>query len=425
MKRVPPSRRTRQRIEELLGGGTTEASPLSELVRLAVEQIVEEALEAKVEELLGRGYYERGGEESGHRNGYRRGRLKTSEGAVEYAVPQVRGTEAGSLRALREHLGGRSEELERLAVEMYARGCSTRDIEAIFGPGTLSRTTVSELTETLWEEYQAFASRDLSEIEPLYLFLDGLYERLRPGGKREAILCAWCLTWQGKKVLLGLAPGLKESTDSCRDFLEDLKRRGLKDPVLAVTDGAAGLIAAAEICFAGSLRQRCLAHKMRNLLAKLPEEIRAEFRQAAKASYQAPSPALAQVLREDLVERYGKQYPSAVRCFEEDFEACVAHLHCPPGHRRCIRTTNLLERLFGEERRRMKAVGSFFGERPVLKLMYATLIRASETWRGLGVTEFERRQLRELQEKLKQKLREETQPAAGSDPKRIYSKNRT
>ena len=425
MKRVPPSKVTKVRIEDLLANGVSEESPLSELVRLSVEHIVEEALEAKVEELLGRGYYERGAE-GGYRNGYRRRRLKTSEGAVEYAVPQVRDVDgAGQLRAFREQLGGRSEELERLAVEMYARGCSTRDIEAIFGPGMLSRSSVSELTEQLWAEYEAFATRDLSEIRPLYLFVDGLYERLRPGAKREAILCAWCLTWEGKKVLVGLAPGLKESTEDCRDFLQDLQRRGLSEPVLVATDGAAGLIAAVETCWPAALRQRCLAHKMRNLLAKVPEEIRAEFRTAAKAAYEAPSPQLAQVLREDLVARYGKQYPSAVRCFEEDFEACIAHLHCPPGHRKIIRTTNLLERLFGEERRRMKAVGSFFGERPVLKLMYAVLIRATETWRGVTVTEFEARQLRELRSQREQKRKDETRKDLGSAPERVYSKIRT
>lgn len=424
MKRVPPSKATKARIEELLGGGVSEGSPLSELVRLSVEHIVEEALEAKVEELLGRGYYERGSA-GGYRNGYRRGRLKTSEGSIDYAVPQVRDVDSTEIRALREQLRGRSDELERLAIEMYARGCSTRDIEAIFGPGMLSKSSVSELTEQLWAEYEAFATRDLSEIRPLYVFVDGLYERLRPGAKREAVLCAWCITWEGKKVLLGLSPGLKESKDDCRDFLQDLQRRGLAEPVLVVTDGAAGLIAAVETCWPAALRQRCLAHKMRNLLGKVPEEIRAEFRTAAKAAFQAPSPKLAEILREDLMSRYAKQYPAAVRCFEEDFEASIAHLRCPPGHRKVIRTTNLLERLFGEERRRMKAVGTFFGERPVLKLMYAVLIRATETWRGVGISEFERRQLRELQRQRQEERRSETRLETGSASERVYSKNRT
>ena len=106
--------------------------------------------------------------------------------------------------------------------------------------------------------------------------------------------------------------------------------------------------------------------------------------------------ALFELLRDDLVERYEKRYPTAVRCFLDDFDACIAHLKCPPSHRRVIRTTNLLERLFEEERRRTKAVSTFFGERPVLKLAFAALIRGAERWRGLRVTDFERVHLQRL-----------------------------
>jgi len=109
---------------------------------------------------------------------------------------------------------------------------------------------------------------------------------------------------------------------------------------------------------------------------------------------------MARILREDLVNRYEKEYPTAVRCFEEDFEACIAHLHCPPAHRRSIRTTNLLERLFGEARRRMRAAGSLFGEHPVLKRMYSAVIRASDGWRGTKITEFEHTQLQRLRKQL-------------------------
>lgn len=429
MKRLPPSAATRESLHDLLAHGTEDEDPKSLLVRLGVQAMIEEALEAKVRDVLGRGYYERGGT-AGYRNGYRRGRLKTSEGEVRYAAPQVRDAEADGLRDLRRLLSGRTEGLEELAVEMYARGCSTRDVEAIFrgddGRSLLSRTAVSEVTERLWEEYEAFATRDLSDIRPLYLFLDGIAERLTPGFKREAVLCAWAIGWSGRKILIHIAPGTKESTDCCREFLEELKRRGLHDPLLAATDGAPGLIRAVEeVCPA--LRQRCLAHKMRNLAAKLPEDIRVEFVQAARAAYQAPSPAMAQALRVDLVARFAAVAPSAVRCFEDDFEACIAHLYLPPSHRRVARTTNLLERLFGEERRRLKTTPTLFGERPVLKLMYASLIRASDNWRGLRITDFERRQLEALQKQLDEKFREANKPVTKtrSAPKRIYSKNRT
>lgn len=409
MKRVPPSEQTREEIRRFLEQGGESGDPKTELVRLGVKRIMEEALEAAVRDLLGRGYYERSRGGTGHRNGYRRGRLKTAEGAVSYEVPQVRDVESGVLKELRAQLAGRTGSLEELALEMFARGCSTRDIEAAFrgsdGKSLLSRTAVSELTEVLWREYEEFVTRDLSDLQPLYLFLDGIAERLRPGAKSEAILCAWAITESGRKVLIHLAPGTKESTDCCRDFLEDMKRRGLSDPVLIATDGAPGLIRAVEECFPASLRQRCLAHKMRNLLSKVPAELQDEVKQLAQAAYQAPSPAVARALHDDFVERFEKDLPTAVRCFEEDFEACIAHLYCPPGHRRWIRTTNLLERLFVEERRRTRAVGTLFGERPVLKLMFAAMIRASETWRTVGIEAFEARQLERLKEALREQHR--------------------
>jgi transposase-like protein len=383
----------------------TEGDPKAALVKLGIQRVIEEALEAAVRQTIGRDdYARRPAGAQGYRNGTRPGRLATSEGEVRYAVPQVRDVPPEVLRALRQRLKGRTPELERLGLELFARGCSTRDIEALFrdtdGRSLLSRTAVSEITEALWAEYEAFATRELSDIAPLYLFLDGLAERLRPGAAREAVLVAWGITEEGQKVLLHVAPGTKESTECCRDFLEDLKRRGLREPVLVVTDGAPGLIRAVEECFPASRRQRCLAHRMRNLMAKLPDEIRAEFATAARAAYQAPSLALARAVREDVVARFQQDYPTAVACFEDDFEACIAQLHCPPRHRRICRTTNLLERLFLEERRRLDAAGTLFGERAVLKLMYAALIRGAERWRGVTITEFEQRQLAQLRAQL-------------------------
>ena len=200
--------------------------------------------------------------------------------------------------------------------------------------------------------------------------------------------------------MLGLLPGTKEDTACCRDFLRDLKARGLVDPIAVITDGAPGLMRAAEEVLARSIRQRCLAHKMRNLQSKVPEQRWRELLPAARGAYQAPSVALARLAAEELVNRWQQELPAAVRCFEDDFEACIAHLRLPIAHRRVTRTTNLLERLFGEERRRTKVIPHAFGERKVMKLMYASLIRASQTWRGVTVTEFERKQLDALRDEL-------------------------
>lgn len=427
-KRVPASNETRKRMHELLSnvreGGT------SEFMKLAAQLILEEALEAEVDDTLGRGYYEHGAS-GGHRNGYRRARLKSGEGMIEYAVPQVRGRSEPYRSAVREALAaGRTEELERLGVEMYARGLSVRDIEAAFtdrsGRCVLSRTAVSELTERLWSDYQAFATRDLSGQRVVYLFVDGIAERLHLGQPREAVLAAWGIAENGHKVLLGLAPGTKEDTVSAKEFLRDLKARGLADPILGITDGAPGLIRAFEEVFPRALRQRCLAHKIRNLEVKVPAERWREVKALVVTAYQAQSPMLARLGRDEFVNRFERELPAAVSCFLDDFEACIAHLRLPIAHRRAIRTTNLLERLFGEERRRTKVIPHAFGERAVLKLMYAAITRASQSWRKIAINDFELKQIEQLKIELDEEFNQRT--AATVQPtsrQKFSSKDRT
>lgn len=434
MERIPASERTREQLKALMEGKAEAIESNSDLVRLAARLIIEEALEGEAEDVLGRGYYARGAAPgAGYRNGYRTGRLKSAEGPIEYSAPQIADRDEPFRSRIRALLGKRTAELETLAVEMYARGLSTRDIEALLadesGQSLLSRTAVSEITERLWAEYEAFASRDLSEFEVVYLFVDGIAERLHLGQPREAVLAAWGILADGQKALLHLAPGTKEDTASCREFFQDMRRRGLPDPLLVVSDGAPGVIRAIEECFPRALRQRCLAHKMRNLQSKVPDDVWPEFHARARACYQAASPALARLLRDDIVATYGNDLPSAVACLTDDFEACIAHLRFPLAHRRAIRTTNLLERLFGEERRRTKVIPHAFGERAVLKLMYAALIRAAERWRGIRTTEFEQRQLRAIRDELDRDHAERTAPAVRSNvtapQHRLSSKDRT
>jgi hypothetical protein len=141
---------------------------------------------------------------------------------------------------------------------------------------------------------------------------------------------------------------------------------------------------------------------MRNLAAKVPEDLWPELKARVQACYQAPSRAIARDLAAGVAVDYARELPSAVACFEDDFEACIAHLRMPITHRRAIRTTNLLERLFLEERRRLKIIPNAFGERPVLKLMFGAMIRAAERWRAIKVTDFERRQMTAVRQQLDQ-----------------------
>lgn len=434
MERIPASERTREKLKALIEGRSEAEDRGSELVRLAARLILEEALEGEARDALGRDYYaRRAAPGAGYRNGYRTARVNSAEGAIEYSAPQIADRGEPFRSRIRELVRGRTEALEALAVEMYARGLSTRDIEALFADGAgrslLSRTAVSEITERLWAEYEAFASRDLAEFDILYLFVDGIAERLHLGQPREAVLAAWGILADGKKALLHLAPGTKEDTASCREFFQDMRRRGLPDPLLVVSDGAPGMIRAIEECLPRSLRQRCLAHKMRNLQSRVPEDVWPEFKARATACYQAASPTLARLLRDDIAATYGRDLPSAVACLDDDFEACIAHLKFPLAHRRAIRTTNLLERLFGEERRRTKVIPHAFGERAVLKLIYAALIRAAERWRGIKVSEFEHRQLQAIRAELDNAFTARNAPATAAivtaAPTHLSSNRRT
>jgi putative transposase len=403
----------REEINRSLADGVQDGTDLlSHLAHLGLGYLVQQALEQEQEDFLGRGRYERRrGEGTGdrparYRNGYEEGKLKTAEGEVRVRMPQVRGTSSSPYRSrLMEFLGGNSEALERLVVEMYARGLSTRDVEECFRDETtgellISRSAVSEITDRLWEDYRAFCERDLSEIEVEYLFLDAVYESLRRYGTKEGVLAAWCITTDGRKVLLHLAVGKKESEGCWKEFLRDMVARGLRTPTSVTGDGAPGLVNAIEGVFEKSLRIRCWYHKLGNIRSKLPAQGAEEVLAHARAVRDAPTYEAGEAQAASLIERFGEIYPAAIKSFAEDLEASLAHLKLPIRHRINIRTTNLLERSFLEERRRTKVIPRLMDEKSAMKLVFATLIRVSERWSRVSVSELERQQLKLLRREL-------------------------
>lgn len=404
MKKVAPSVMVREQIEQTLCGGVdTQTNLLSTLAQLGLKHLVQQALEQEQEDFLGRGRYERqeGAEEKGrsYRNGYEDSTLATAEGEVSVRMPQVRGGGAPYRSKLMEFLSGNSEALERLVTEMYARGLSTRDVEECFrdastGELMISRSAVSEITDRLWEDYRAFCERDLSEIEAEYLFLDAVYESLRRYGAKEGVLAAWCVTTEGRKVLLHLAVGNKESEACWTEFLRNMVSRGLRMPTSVTSDGASGLVNAIEVLFSKSLRIRCWYHKLGNIRSKLPAEGAEEVLAHARAVRDAPTHEAGEAQVVSLIERFGEVYPAAVKSFAEDLEASLAHLKLPVRHRINVRTTNLLERSFLEERRRTKVILRLMDEKSAMKLVFATLIRVSERWSRVSVSELEGKQLK-------------------------------
>ncbi len=255
MHRIPPSQQIGKKLDELLSQGLKgEGDVTTTIIRLGVERLVQELLEQEVTDYLEREHYQRRQPEQEHRgcrNGCEPGCIRTAEREFVVQVPQVRDAPETYRSELMTFLRGNSDVLQRLAVEMYARGLSTRDIEDALveatGDRLLSRTAVSQVTEVSWAEYETFASRDLSGLELEYLLLDAVDESLRQqGGLKEGILAAWGIYTDGCKVLLHLALRNKDSYANWLDLLRDMVKRSLQTPALITTDGAPGLIRAVE-----------------------------------------------------------------------------------------------------------------------------------------------------------------------------------
>jgi putative transposase len=420
MERVAPSELIKQELQQLLSAGVRPAAadPAGQLVRLAARLVLQEALEQEQADFIGRERYARGeAPRRGYRNGYEPGAVKSAEGRLEVAVPQVRGSESPYRSRLLAFLGEQTDVLERLAIEMYARGLSTRDVEEAFtdatGQSLLSKSAVSVLTDRLWEEYEAFAQRDLASYAVEYLFVDAIYESLRERiGVKEAVCCCWGILGDGTKVLLHLDLGNKESHQAWVNFFRSMLRRGLAPPVAITSDGAPGLLRAIAEVFPHSLRLRCWFHKVQNVLGKLPDSVHEEALAHLRAIRDAPTLAVGEQLAAAFLEQFGKKYPRAVACFSDDLEASLAHLRLPVEHRRFCRTTNLVERSFVEERRRTKVIPRFWEEKSCLKLVFATLIRAAQRWQRVRMTELHLAQL----DRLRQELGQTPPPSVDREP---------
>lgn len=392
-RRIPPSEAIRQRIETALFEGNGQAGdPLESFVEESARYMLQVAVEKEVTAYLGRGHYQRGARRiDGYRNGYERKAVATEAGRVEVALPQVRECAPFHSEILEPFAKG-TPALRRLVLSLYVRGLSVRDIESAFEEAflgkVLSKSAVSEVTQTIGESFESWKRKDLSQLRVAYLFLDGHYLRLRAETKeKEGVLCSYGILETGEKVLLSVMLGEKESEEAWLDCLRDLIERGLKAPLLILSDGAPGLKKAVRKVFPKALQQRCQVHKMRNLLCKLPRDIRDVMKKkVARVFHKAPDFATAMRWGKELIAEYRELYPSAMECLEKDLEACLNYLKFPQAHQLRIRTTNLIERTFGESRRRTKVIPFFFKEQSGINLVFATLITTSRKWRGVTVT---------------------------------------
>jgi len=389
--KVLPSATLYKQFEERMAAGGME---LGDVVKLGARYLVQCAVELEVKELLGRDYYQHAAEprgESGRRSGYLPRKIQTGEGSIEVKMPQVRDGKRPFRSRIVDAYVARTASLEDLINRMYVHGLSTRDIETVMTEllegKSISKSVVSQLTERLAEDFEKFRKRDLSRERFWFVFLDGTFVRYRIEGERkEPVLAAYGIREDGKKVLLSIAPGSRESTTAWKSFLNDMRSRGLRAPLMAISDGNPGVMAAIEEIWPQTLRQRCQKHRMQNVLDRVPKHFHTEVKAAIhKAFYHEGSYDDGLAAAREVIKKNERRFPEAMKIFAEDLEACLTVLKLPLKLRRVVRTTNLLERLFGENRRRTKVIPHFFEESAAMKLIYATLVAASAKWRGIEI----------------------------------------
>src|SRR6266516_7102826 len=440
--RVSPTDRIRAEIDALFEGSRELGEVIEDVARLGARLIIQTAVEAEVEAFLGRARYQRSAAAAdarpGMRNGYCAATVKTTAGPVTVARPKLRGTTERFASALFGKSVTRSNALEALVIAGFVRGLSVRDVEntladALGAEAALSKSAVSRVCQAMGVQFVAWRNRPLDGVVLDYLFLDASMFKMHPGARPEPVLAAWGIDTEGKPVFVALAAGGSESTDAWGDFIDELRGRGLRPPLLVISDGAAGLINAIESALPRSLRQKCLIHRARNVLAKVPataqDEIRAAYWQVfdtaeLTAAGIQPGQRLAAAVQarvDAFASQYATLYPAAVRCLLADCEQLTSYLRFPAEHHKRIRHSNFIERTFGETRRRVKVIGRLPGEASCLNLVWAVLDRASRGWRGLTTTSHSTRQLQDLRRQLLDTpapIRRQP-PAAGESPDNV------
>ncbi len=290
---------------------------------------MQRAVEEEAAAFLGRARDERTPTATGSRNGTRSKPIQTAEGEISIAMPQVRNTaERFVSRVIPDTQAVvRTRPLEALVIGSSVRGLSDRDIESLAheaGLGQISKSTASRICRELRDRYTAFCSKSLAEINLFALFLDAVYLPTRPSGEKEGVLVAWGSSTEGKRVLVAVRLGQRESHEDWLDLGRDLTRRGLRSPGLVVSDGAPGLIKAIEERWPEADRGRCAVHKLRTVVAKLPD--RPGLHEEIKGAYwaaldEATDPTDAEQRLRELVAELERPYPSAAACLADDLVA--------------------------------------------------------------------------------------------------------
>lgn len=391
MPNVVEKRDGREAGEELLG--------LDEIAREGARRMLLAALKAEVDDYVERHRSER--DEQGHalvvRNGQAQGRkLTLGAGTVELHAPRVndrRLDESGRRRRFTSHIlppyMRRSPKVAEVLPILYLRGLSTGDfrpaLEALLGEDAagLSPATIARLTASWEKEYTDFRQRDLSGREYVYVWVDGIHFNIRLDDDRLCTLVMIGARPNGEKDLLAVEDGYRESAESWKAVLRELKRRGMLGPVLAVGDGALGFWSAAREVWPETREQGCWCHKLSNVLDKLPQRLHSRAKRALHEMMYAARRSECEAARGRFAAEYQAKYPKAVESLTANWERLVRFFDFPAEHWKHLRTTNVIESAFATVRLRERVTKGAGSRTKGLLMAFKLLDMAQQRWRRL------------------------------------------
>lgn len=372
---------------------------LISLLQFGSNLLIKEAIAKEIDAYLGRSHYEHreeGDRFKGYRNGYQVTTIDTPIGQVAYDRPKLANAPDFRSQFHVPHMR-RPDEFAASITDMYVNGISTRKVKGALKAVTgervrLSKSTVSRVTKRLREEFTTWRKRSLADLDVAYLFLDAIRVGMRIGGHgKDAILIAYAIMSDGHLELLSVDLGHSESDRSWGKFVSDLKARGLKDPLLTCSDGNAGVINAIDANFATGYRQRCLKHRTENILDAVPREEQGPVAALLKQIfYGATSLEQAKGYIKQFKREFAKKYPTAFDRLQTDLNQCLTFYLFPSHHWRRIRTSNKLERVNLEIRRRLNVIGRHPDENGCLSLIYAVVKKYAKGQRGFKTDDITR-----------------------------------
>jgi putative transposase len=360
---------------------------LGELIHREVRKTIELAVEEELEAVLGARPYERVEQRRGYRNGSRQRTLTGPTGPVNLTIPRATMNTTGGREEWRSTVVPRYQrrmrEINEAVAGVYLSGSNTRRIKGALRPllkeAPLSRSSVSRIVATFKGEMDAWRKQSLAELDVAYLYLDAIALRVRLGGRVTSVpvLAGVVVLSDGNKRLVSLEMCGSESHDAWKGFLDDLVGRKLKTPKLVIVDGGTGLRSAVDLCYAGVPLQRCAVHKLRNMQRKAPQHARDEIREDYHLIVYAASESEARTARDAFVRKWQKRCPGVVASLNEGGDEILTFFRFPREQWKSIRSTNVIERINEEFRRRVKTQGSFPTEDAGLVLLYA-LVASSQ-----------------------------------------------